>query len=84
MRTFPKLLAASALVAQAVLGSAAAAAAASGDAAASGHGAASGHAAGEHKPSASAGEAGHRLVSELLGSDLTSYVAGGRGQGAPA
>ncbi|WP_405774453.1 hypothetical protein [Streptomyces sp. NBC_00859] len=65
MRTFPKLMAASALIAQAVLGSAAAAAADSGQA--------SGH---HHSPGPG-DPAGHRLVSELLGSDLTSYVTGG-------
>ncbi|WP_328334472.1 MULTISPECIES: hypothetical protein [unclassified Streptomyces] len=72
MRTFPKLLAASALIAQAVLGSAAAAAADSGPAS------------GQHKPSGPANEAGHRIVSEILGSDLTSYVTGDGRQGASA
>ncbi|MFJ5292693.1 hypothetical protein [Streptomyces sp. NPDC088348] len=72
MRTFPKLLAASALIAQAVLGSAAAAAADSGPAS------------GPHRPSGPANQAGHRLVSEILGSDLTSYVTGGGRQGVSA
>ncbi|WP_406135065.1 hypothetical protein [Streptomyces sp. NBC_01089] len=72
MRTFPKLLAASALIAQAVLGSAGAAAAESGPA--------SGH----HEPSGSADQAGHRLVTEILGTDLTSYVTGNGRQGTAA
>ncbi|NDZ79318.1 hypothetical protein G3I19_12485 [Streptomyces sp. SID10853] len=73
MRTFPKLLAASALIAQAVLGSAGAAAAAPGPA--------SGH----HGPSSgSADQAGHRLVTEILGTDLTSYVTGDGRQGTAA